>query len=122
VDAAALATAPCTLRGAEDDSREAASAAAELIARLVTPGSSGGGSSDGRCAAVEWLAAAAARLGGGEVEGAAAEAEEAVVNFCLMGLMAPAMLGFKASDGERVGSLSMRVAVAVAVCRLGVEH
>jgi hypothetical protein len=90
VDAVLLSSVPHTLRGAEDDTREAAATASELLARLEAAKSTPGGGE-----AVRLLAAAAERMGEG-VE----EAEEALVNLCLLALLAPAVLGFKPSDGE----------------------
>jgi hypothetical protein len=84
LDVAALSGAPALLRGSEQDLREASGAVAALLARLAAARG-----------ALAPLAAPAARLsvGGGPDDGG-------LINFCLLGLLAPAVLGFKPSDGE----------------------
>jgi hypothetical protein len=87
-DASALSGAPPLLRGAEEDEQEACLAAAELLARLAAaPG------------ALALLAAPARRLaaGGG---GGGGGGDGGLVNFCLLGLLAPSVLGLKPSDSE----------------------
>ncbi|KAI8476009.1 MAG: hypothetical protein J3K34DRAFT_464369 [Monoraphidium minutum] len=122
LDAAALSAAPRALRGCEEDTREASLAAAELLARLAPPPPGGFGSGGGAGAGAgagagpaALLAAAAGRLmaaaprGGGDrrADGAAeGMAAEGLVNFCLTALLAPAVLGCKASDTEVRGRLA----------------